>query len=461
MTNSINLAALGFGGIDTSSLVTSLVNLENQPVTALQTKQQNIQSASSTISSFAGTMSQLASIATSLSDPTTFASMAATSSDTSLVATATGSPPAGTWSVSVSKIAQEQRTISNGSGDTTSALGLSGSLGISVAGKTASITITAGESLSDVSNAIAQAGLPLQASTFYDGSQYHLMVSGTSTGAANAITFDESGLSGSGSYALGLSTAKNTIQPAQDASLTVGGVPITSSTNLVTNAIPGVSLALTKPTTSPATVTIASNTSAVSTQLQTFVTAYNALVSAGHTDAGYGTVTATNALLQGDSAIRSSLDQLAQLVSGQIPGSSGSYTTLAAVGLNLNADGTMSFNQTSFDAAMQADPAGVQKLFVTDANNGSTGVMGSINAAISSLTDPGTGAISAELNSFASRNTQLGSQIAALQIQVTNYQTELQKEFTAMNTQLAQYKNESSALTQAFQTSTSTTNSVL
>ncbi len=448
--SSVNLAALGFGGINTASLVTSLVAIENQPVTSMQNEQSNVQNASSTISSFATDLASLSSAATTLADAHSFAAMTASSSDSSLVATATGSPAAGQWSVSVGNIAQEQRTISNGTADTTSALGLTGTLGVTMGnGQTASVVLSAGMTLSDVANAFAQSGLPLSASTVYDGSQYHLIVSSTSTGLANSITFDESGVAGSG-YSLGLSTGSNTVQPALDAHLNVGGVPITSASNLVTNAIPGVSLALTQPTTTPATVTIASNTAAVATQVQAFVTAYNTIVADGHTDAGYGTVAASNPMLEGDSGIRSALDQLGQLMAEQVPGASGAYTSLAAAGVNLNSDGTLAFNQATFTAAMQADPSGITNLFAN-----SSGVMTAVNAAINSLTDPTNGQITAELNAFSTRNQQLASQISSLQLQVSNYQTQLQAEFTNMNQQLAMYKNEASALSQAFTTSSS------
>lgn len=458
MTNSINLAALGFGGIDTSSLVTNLVSLEEQPVTSLQNEETNVQAASTTISSFSNTLSQLAAAATTLADPTSFGAMAATSSDPSVVATASGTPAPGTWAVSVTNIAQAQRTMSNGSADTTSALGLSGTLGITMGnGQTASLTITPDESLGDIANDLNSAGLPIQASTFYDGSQYHLLVSGTSTGASNSITFDESGLSGSG-YTLGLSTSSNTIQAAQDASLTVGGIPITSPSNLVTNAIPGVSLAITQPTSSPATITIASNTSSVTTEVQAFVSAYNAVVAAGQTDAGYGTTAASNTLLQGDDAVRSSLDQLSQLVAEQVPGTSGQYTTLASVGITLNDDGTLAFDQSAFTTAMEADPTDVTNLFA-NASDGASGLMGTISSAISSLTDPTDGAITAELNAFQTRTTELTSQISLLQEQVTNYQTQLQTEFTQMNTMLEEYKQQSTALTQDFDSSSSSSSS--
>jgi flagellar hook-associated protein 2 len=126
--------------------------------------------------------------------------------------------------------------------------------------------------------------------------------------------------------------------------------------------------------------------------------------------------------------------------------------------VTLNDDGTLTFDQTAFTTAMQADPTGVTNMFAS-ASGGSGGIMNAINSSISSLTDPTSGSITAELNAFSSRNTELGSQISTLQLQVTNYQAQLAAEFTAMNKQLEQYKNESSALTQAFNTSTSSTSS--
>jgi flagellar hook-associated protein 2 len=446
MTNSINLAALGFGGIDTSSLVSSLVSLEQAPINQLTTQQEDVQSASASISSFSQTLSALKSASVTLSDPTTFQAMQATSSDSSVVATATGSPVAGQWSVSVQSVAQEQRTISNGTSSSSTALGLGGTLGISLGdGTSAQLTLTSTDTLEDVATKISSAGLGVQAAVMYDGSQYHLMVSGTKTGASEAITFDESGLSNSG-YSLGLSTSTNTIQQAQDAKLTVGGVPITSSTNLVTTAIPGVSLALTQPTTTPATVTIAGDSSSLVTQMQSFVTAYNDVVSAGHTTAGYGTQTASNTLLQSDGAINSSLDQLGQLVSEQVPGTTGAFTTLASVGVSLNTDGTLTFDSSTFSAAVQSDPSSVERLLVTDSSNGSAGVMGQLGSAIDALTDPGGGAIQAEINGFQQRNTQLGSEISDAQQRSSQYQTQLQNEFSQMNTQLAQYKTIMSSL---------------
>jgi flagellar hook-associated protein 2 len=448
MTNSINLAALGFGGIDTSSLVSGLVAVESQPMTALQTQETNEQSAATSISSFSSTLSALSQAALTLSDPSTFESMSVTSSDSSIVGTASDSPDAGQWTVSVSSMAQAQRTLSNGAASSTTALGLSGTLEItSGSGSPTPIAISSTDSLTDIANAISSAGLPVQASILYDGSQYHLLVSGNNTGSANAISFDESGLTGGSGFSLGLSTASNTLQQATNANLDVGGVAITSATNQVTDAIPGVTLAVTQPTTTPATVSITPDATSAENEVQAFVTAYNNMVTSGHTTAGYGTTAASNSLLQGDVGVESSLEQMSQIVAEQIPGATGSYTSLADVGVTLNSDGTLAFSTSTFATALQNDPTSVQSLFCQNSSNGTTGIMSQIASTIISLTDPATGVIQAELNGFSSREQTMTTEISSMQTQVSAYQTQLQNEFTQMNTMLEQYKQMATALT--------------
>ncbi len=451
MTNSINLAALGMGGIDTTTLVSSLVSIASQPMNSAQTQQQNVQAATTTITNFSNAMSALKSAAVALADPLSFQAMTATSSDSTVVATTSGSPPAGQYSVSVSSIAKAQRTLSSGTSSATTALGLSGTLGVSVgAGASVPITLSATDTLSDVASKISSAGLRVQASIMYDGSQYHLLVSGLDTGAANAVSFDESGVSSGSGFSLGLSNPASTLQQAQDAHLKVGGVPVTSATNQIADAIPGVTLAVTQPTTSDATITIAGDSTGLQQQVQAFVDAYNTIVQGGHSVAGYGTTKAQIALLQGDHAVRSSLDQLTRLVAAPVAGTSGAYTTLGSVGVKLQDDGTLTFDTAAFQTAMKTDPASVKRLFVTDATNGSTGIMGQFSAVVDSATDPTNGVITAELKGFADQNKRLSTQITDAQQRIADYQTQLQKEFAQMNAALAQYKQMGASLNAAF-----------
>jgi flagellar hook-associated protein 2 len=267
----------------------------------------------------------------------------------------------------------------------------------------------------------------LSASVVYDGSNYRLQVQGLNSGAANAITFGESG------FSLGLSTPSNTYQAAQDAHAIVNGNAVTSPTNQITGAISGVTLALTATTTSASTITVASNPAALQTTIQSFVTAYNNVIAAGHTDAGYGTTAATNTLLSGDHGIETSLNQLATLVTSSVAGADANYSDLSSAGVTFNSDGTLSFSTSTFQSAVAADPTGVEKLFVTDPSTGSNGIMGQLSTAITSLSTSTNSVLQSESQAFATRLTNLTKDETALQARIAQYQTTMQQEFEAMD----------------------------
>jgi flagellar hook-associated protein 2 len=446
MTNAINLAGLGLGGIDTTGLVNSLVSIQQQPLNQLATEQQKDQSAQTTLSSFGSTLSALKNAAVALSDPAGFSSMKATSSDSSVVATAGTAAVTGQWTVSVSAIAKEQRTWSDGSASSTTALALTGNLGISLGnGTSKTINIAPTDTLSDIAGKIATSGLRVQSSIVFDGSNYHLLVAGLDTGKANAVTFDESAVTGAAQ--LNLSTPANTIQKAQDASVTIGGViNVTSATNQIANAIPGVTLAVTQPTTTPATISIGSDPTVVQQKIQTFVTAYNAVIENGHSAAGFGTQRAANSLLQGDPGIRLSLNQLGSLIGGSVPGTSGAYTNLGSIGLDLNTDGTLTLDSTKLASALAADPTSVGRLFVTDAGTGATGIMSTIGTAIDGMVTGASAPIQAEQDAFANRIRDLSAHMATMQQQSMDYQKQLQATFSQMNATLAVYRQLGAAL---------------
>jgi flagellar hook-associated protein 2 len=455
MPTSIDLAALGFGGFDTTNLVKSLVSLSAQPMNMAQALQQQVQAATATITNFANALSTLKTASLALNDPTTFRGMKATSTDASIAATTSGSPTPGQWTLSVSAIAKAQRTVSSGTASSTSALGVGGALHLTLgSGGSADIDISGSDTLSDVASEISSSSLGVHASVMYDGAQYRLVVSGLATGAAGSFSFDESGLAGSG-FNLGLSTAANTTQAAQDASLQVGGIAITSPSNQIANAIPGVTLAITQPTTTPATLTVAADSSSLQTRVQSFVDAYNVLVVGGHSVAGYGTQKAQIALLQSDRAVRSTLDQVGHLMSSVVPGATGAYTTLGSVGVSLQPDGTLKLDATKFQAAQASDASSVERLFETDPSTGATGIMGSFISTVDSATSSTSGAVTAELKGFADRDRHLTTQIASQQQRLAGYQTSLTAQFTRMNAALAHYKQVAASLTAAFRTNNS------
>ena len=301
---------------------------------------------------------------------------------------------------------------------------MSGTLGLTVGGSTVNVSLSSGDSLADVAAAISSSGAPVTASVVYDGSQYRLDVQGTQTGTSGAVAFSESG------FSLGLTKTANTYQQAQNAQATIDGIAVSSATNQISGAIPGVTLALTGTTTSPATVSVTASASSLTSNIQAFVSAYNNVVTAGHTDAGYGTTTASNSLLAGDEGIQSSLDQLGGLVAGTVAGADATLNTLGSVGIAINNDGTLTLDSTTLDQAIQTDPSGVEKLFVTDASQGMTGIMGTISNTIDALANNSGAVLQGEVQMYQNRTTEISTQETAMQARIAQYQTLLQSEFS-------------------------------
>jgi flagellar hook-associated protein 2 len=214
----------------------------------------------------------------------------------------------------------------------------------------------------------------------------------------------------------------------------VDGIAVTSPTNSLPNAIAGVSLALTATSTTPTTVTVGADATALTTKVNAFITAYNNVVTTAHADAGYGTTAASNTVLQGDPAIRTALQTLSRITGATVAGTSGAYTTMGSVGINLGEDGTLSLDSAAFTAAVKADPTNVERLFVTDKSTGSTGVMGTFSSGVDSLVNNFGAAVATEISSYTQRSASMAKDIAAMQARLDAYQTMLQAEFTAMDT---------------------------
>lgn len=437
----IRLAGLA-SGIDVETLVSGLVGAARAPITSLTSKRTELSSASQTVSSISSKLSTLKSAALALSTAVGFASGTASSSDTAVVASVSGSAPPGNFSVQVNALAQEQRTRSDAQSSSTTALGMSGTLSLTVgSGAATNVSIGATDTLTDIATKIAGSGARVNASILFDGSSYRLTVRGMDTGAENAISFGEGG-----SIALGLTTPANTYQSAQNASLTVDGLAISSKTNQVTGVIQGVNLALTKTTSAPVNVTVASDNGALKTKINAFITAYNDIVNTGHNVTGYGTIKATNQTLAGDSSIRSVLNALGGIMSSAVPGTSGRYQSLGSVGVQLKSDGTLSMDATKFDAAMTADPIAVRKLFITDTTIGATGAMKTFMDTADKLTVGSKSVIGARLEALGTRQKAISKSIDTMEDRMTAYENQLRQQFATLDQQITQSNGMSSSL---------------
>ncbi|MCU0682322.1 MAG: flagellar filament capping protein FliD [Polyangiaceae bacterium] len=437
--------AITFGGlssqIDTDAIVTELVRVERLPIDQLKTKHTLVSSARDSLSSFLSKLSSLRKAADALASPTGFNAFAAASSAPAVVATVTGAASEGSFNLDVQALAREQRNHSNTYASATTAIGQAGAIQIQVgAANPGNITVEATDSLTAVAAKINASGARVSASVLYNGSNYRLVVRGLDTGAQNAFTVSDP------DTGLNLGAPANVVQTAQNSRIVIDNVTVERPTNQIVGVIPGVTLALTSTTTTPANVAVQTDPAALKDKINSFVSTYNDVMSAARLTAGFGSVKAANALLSGDGTIRDATARMARALGAPVAGASGLYRTLSSVGLTTQRDGSLAFDSTKLNAALLADPSAVQKLFVTDAASNSNGALGVLRTALDGLTTGEKAGLNARITAFGKEITRLDERAMRLEAQVTATEDSLRKRFTAMEQAVSRYKAQGAAL---------------
>jgi len=304
-----------------------------------------------------------------------------------------------------------QVTLDSGDGGTLTA-SISG--GLSVGSMTAQNISVGDGSLSSVVAGINQADTGVTATALQVGTnQYALEVTSNSTGTAGAATVDTQAFASSSLGTLQTTTA------AQDAIVSIGGTggfQVTSQTNTVTGLLPGVSVNLAQVSASPVTITVAPDGSQMVSQISSLVSAANQVLSSISTDTAYNESTNTAAPLNGQTSLNELAQQVLSLV-GQAVGSSGSGsdgTAGESAGLAITSSGTITFNQSAFEAAYDKNPSAVQAMFTEGGTFSASGSAYDGQVSVAGATDgttPGDYAIS--ISQSAAQAVDLGSSVFA------------------------------------------------
>jgi flagellar hook-associated protein 2 len=456
VASSTSAGAAGGSVINVSSLVSQLV-------TATETPQQNLinnqtQAVTTQISALGTLKSALATFQSSLSaldTPNAFNTETATTASTAFTATVKSGAPVGTYNVTVSQLASAQQLLS---GKFTGSTVGTGTLQISLGSTNFSVTIGSGQdTLNGIAAAINSAsGNPGVSATVLQGTDGpHLLLTSSQTGAANTIGVSETD-SGTALSALTYNIANadsngNTTNytqqaAAQDAQYSISGVPGTSSSNTVTTALTNVTLNLVAKTTAgtPATLTVASDSSTIQSNISAFVTAYNTLVGTFSSLGSFDPTTQTAGPMLGNALLSSTKNQIQNAIYSIVNTGSSTYNSLASVGITTNKDGTLSLNSTTLGTALSTNFGAVSALFSSPG-----GVATNLNTQLT--TDLGSsGAIASKATSLTAQETALSDQTKQLNNQMTALTASLTQQYSALNNLLSALQTTSSYLTQAF-----------
>src|SRR5690606_32697017 len=113
-----------------------------------------------------------------------------------------------------------------------------------------------------------------------------------------------------------------------------------------------------------ANVTVSGDPESFQTKLKTLVEAYNALVNKVNSEAGFGSIKASNPELSGDSALRSITSRLNAALTKTV--GTGKFQSLRSIGIELNNNGTLKLNSTTLNAALAEDPEAVTRVLAGD-----------------------------------------------------------------------------------------------
>jgi flagellar hook-associated protein 2 len=359
-------------GIDVQSLITNLSAAYQAPITILQNQQQSYQTTLSAWGTLQSSLSSLQSAMGSLQNLGNTNNRSVTlSNDNAASATASANAPQGSYSLSNMVLAQSQSIYSsNFTSATNNSVG-TGTLQIQVgSGAVQNVAINASnDSLDGIASAINQANTGVNAAVVYDGTGYRLTLTGKGTGVNSAFSVSTSGATGSlsslsYSNGNGASGSMTLSQQAQNAGVSINGLPVTSTTNTISGAIPGVTLNLLQASGS-ATLQVSSSNSGFVTGVQSFVSAFNKTMGTINQLTAYNAQAGSGGPLLGDASVQGLRTQLLDMISGQGIGisSGSSYNSLGSVGLGLTSSGTISLNTGTLTTALTADFNTVAGLF--------------------------------------------------------------------------------------------------
>lgn len=459
--------AISFGGlgngVDFGQVVSELAKVQRLPIDALTAKKKDLQTKLTDYGSLGNKLLALQSAANALRLPNSFDRASTTVSDENkLTAQAGAGAATGSYTVQVTQLAKANQITNKAAkalANTTTAI-VSGGPGTFTfklgSGTDQTVSLSDGATLDDLRSAINDLGAGVTASVINTGTvsspAYRLTLTATATGAANAVSvvtdttsLDFTNTSGTG--------GSDTLQAGQNAIVVIGDpdqttISIERESNVITDAIPDVTLTLksktvTTPTPEPVTVNITNDPNSVKTNIKALTTAYNDIVKFVTERTAYDISTKTGGIFFNESTAKNVLSQLRTSLSGEVSGLS-IYTTLGAVGFKTERDGTVTIDDAKLDTALASNYSATKALFVTQTT--SSGIADRIVKAVDFLDSVDSGAFAVRKDSITSQISRLTAEIGRKEDIATQYEERLRLQFASLDGLLQKLKAQSSSL---------------
>lgn len=445
-------------GLDTSTIISQLMQIEAQPQTNLKnqvTAQQKV------VTSLQGVNARLAALATSagaLGKVSGWSAMTATSSNSNVTVTAGADALPANLTLTVHRLATAT-TLDLGTHALPDKVMSDGSTLVSFSGPdgVAHDVDTKDGTVQGLVNAINSGGYGASATLVQVTAANP--ITGTAASyrvqIASALTGDKSlTLAAPSGSAAGLAVA-TAPTPGQQAWITVGSDDIYSDSNSYTGLMPGVDVTLGAGATGSATITVGHDAKSLSDSVKAMVDSVNAILSDIDTATAYDSSSKSGGPLSGDPTVRDLRNKLLSVVSNGITTSTGSRLSMSSVGIQTDRDGKLVFDAAKFATAYAADPAGTQAMFaggsVTDPATKqpatiTAGFASAVESVANGASNSTTGSVTTAIQGRNSSIKNMNDAIADWDVRLADRQAALQKQYAALEVALGKLQDQSTWL---------------
>jgi flagellar hook-associated protein 2 len=359
-------------GLDTETMIRSLMQLERQPVVRMQSYQAQLRKTDEAWKTVNTKIAALRTAIDALSRSDRFNGMVSVTSTHADIAavTASGSGQTGSLSFSVNRLATAHQ-ISASATSATEPLGLTGPVTVQIGGGEAVTldNLSPDATLADVAKAINAKKLGASAQIVkVSDTETRLILTGDKTGAANQITLD----------GLGPTTQ---LRSAVDAEIVIGGgdggtpVTVTCASNTIDDLVGGATITLTRA--DPSTIVTVSSTRDVEAGVKAikgYVDAVNDVLKTIKDLSAYNMETKTGGPLMGESAARNLATQLRTAASAFTGAAGDTFTHAFQVGMGFDKHGVLQLDEAKLTDALSTDFEAVGRLFSRAGSSTSTHV---------------------------------------------------------------------------------------
>lgn len=418
MASSLSSISGLISGFNYRDLVDAIIAQARVPADRWEAESKANTAQSTALGTYRGLLEKVRTASKALRTGSAFDAMSATTSvlaGTRAVASATAdaTATAGSYQIKVEQLAKAEKLAGTIGRDAATAIGAVGDF--TVNGQT--VTVAATDTLTTLQgkiNALNSGTTPTGVSatilTVAAGDS-RLILTSAQSGAAGIALADTTGttLQTLGFQDInGAELAGSVLVNGQDAHFRIDDILLNRSSNVVTDAITGVTLTLTADDVGAVTnIQIDRFVDAARTSMQSFVDAYNGLVAFLKAQ-GTASTTSTPPLY-GQSVIRTARSQLPSLLLETVGGAAADLATVGQAGLSLTRDGTLTLDTAKFDDAFKNRQSDLRTLFTEQRTATGTGL-----TFVSSAQTSTGGSRAIDITSLATKATLLTSGFSGL-----------------------------------------------